>query len=368
MKCTNNKSSAYALDYEICFANSAKNQIHNNARLRGLPSANSAKKRILYSLLAAAFVLTGCGSAKYDMPYEQQGSVSSYQLINIANRETIAPFATDLCVASGDVTAGGPDLEQAEAAALFDTKDLRTLYAKNAHNQMNPASLTKVMTALVALKYGSPDDIYTASENVLVTESGAVLCGLKPGDRMTLDQALHALLIASGNDAAILIAEGVSGSMNGNAGSVEEFVALMNQEAQEIGATNCHFMNPNGLTEEGHYVTAYDLYLIFQQALKYELFNQIIQTTSYSTVYTAADGSEKTLETENSNLFLRGTYEPPANVTVVGGKTGTTNAAGHCLILLSRSSSGTPYISVILKDESRDTLYVDMGELLGMIK
>lgn len=349
---------------------SENNESLSVARLRDLPSANSASKcrRLCALLIAAALALTGCGSAKYDMPYEEQGSVSSYQLINIANRETIEPFAKDLCVTAGDVTAGGPDLQQVGAAALFDTKGLETLYAKNAHNQMNPASLTKVMTALVALKYGSPDDIYTASENVLITESGAVLCGIKPGDRMTLDQAVHALLIASGNDVAVLIAEGVSASVNGTSGSVEEFVELMNQEAQEIGATNCHFMNPNGLTQEGHYVTAYDLYLIFQEALKYELFNQIIQMTSYSTVYTAADGSEKTLEIENSNLFLRGTYDAPANVTVVGGKTGTTNAAGHCLVLLVRSSSGTPYISVILKDESREGLYGDMGALLGIIK
>lgn len=295
------------------------------------------------------------------MPYGEQGSVSSYQLVNMTNRETIKPFAQDLCVASGDITAGGPDLQQLGAAALFDTKNLDTLYARNVHNQLHPASLTKVMTALVALKHGSPDDIYTASENVLITESGAVLCGIKPGDRMTLDQALHALLIYSGNDVAVLVAEGI-------AGSVEDFVELMNEEAQAIGATNCHFMNPNGLTEEGHYVTAYDLYLIFQEALKYDLFNQIIQMSSYSTVYTASDGSEKTLEMENSNLFLRGTYEAPANVTVVGGKTGTTNAAGHCLVLLSRSSNGTPYISIILKDESREGLYQDMGDLLGIIK
>ena len=90
--------------------------------------------------------------------------------------------------------------------------------------------------------------------------------------------------------------------------------------------------------------------------------------SSYSTVYTAADGSEKTLEIENSNLFLRGTYEPPANVTVVGGKTGTQRGGAAVSILLSRSSSGTPYISVILKDESREGLYGDMGELLGIIK
>ncbi|MDE7199399.1 MAG: D-alanyl-D-alanine carboxypeptidase, partial [Lachnospiraceae bacterium] len=127
-------------------------------------------------------------------------------------------------------------------------------------------------------------------------------------------------------------------------------------------------MNPNGLTQEGHYVTAYDLYLIFQEALQYDLFNQIIQMNSYSTVYTASDGSEKTLEVENSNIFLQGTYSVPANVTVVGGKTGTTNAAGHCLILLSRSSSGASYISVILKDESREGLYTDMSDLLSIVK
>ncbi|MCM1266427.1 MAG: hypothetical protein NC302_00870 [Bacteroidales bacterium] len=312
-------------------------------------------------LLAPVLLLTGCGSAKYDMPYEAQGSVSSYQLINITNRETLEPFAKDLCVAPKDVPAEGIDLSHVAAAALFDTKNLETLYAKNVNNQLHPASLTKVMTALVALKYGSPDDIYTASENVLITEQGAVLCGLKPGDRMTLDQAVHILLIYSANDAAILIAEGVSGS-------VEEFVELMNREAEEIGATNCHFMNPNGLTEDEHYVTAYDLYLIFQEALKYELFSQIIQMTSYNTVYTASDGTEKSLEMETTNLFLRGTYEAPANVTVVGGKTGTTSAAGHCLLLLSRDASGTPYISVILKDESREELYEDMGGLLGVIK
>ncbi len=360
MKCIN----------DLPMANLIENQRLNIVRSRGLFSAATISKcrRLCALLTAAAFFLTGCGSVKYDMPYEEQGSVSSYQLINITNRETIEPFAKDLCVAAGDVTAGGLDLQQLGAAALFDTKNLDTLYAKNIHNQLHPASLTKVMTALVALKHGSPDDIYTASENVLISEPGAVLCGIKPGDKMTLDQALHALLIYSGNDVAVLIAEGVSASVNGGVGSVEAFVELMNQEAQEIGATNCHFMNPNGLTEEGHYVTAYDLYLIFQEALHYELFNQIIQMTSYSTIYTASDGSEKKLEMESTNLFLRGEYEAPEKITVVGGKTGTTNAAGHCLILLCRSSSGTPYISVILKDESREGLYVDMRDLLGIIQ
>lgn len=311
--------------------------------------------------MAVMVCMTGCGSTKYDMPYSPQNSVSSYQLLNIADQENVEPFAANLCVAAKDVPATGINLSDVGAAALFDTKNLETLYAKNVNNQMNPASLTKVMTALVALKHGSTDDVYVASENVKITESGAVLCGLKPGDKMTLDQALHILLLYSANDVAVLIAEGISGS-------VEEFVALMNEEAKAIGATNCNFMNPNGLTQEGHYVTAYDLYLIFQEALKYELFNEIIQTNTYSTVYMDANGAEKNVEMENSNLYLRGVYDMPSNVTVVGGKTGTTNAAGHCLVLLSRSSSGTPYISVILKDDSREKLYEDMTDLLEIAK
>lgn len=321
-----------------------------------------SKLKISAVLLAGMLCMTGCGSTKYDMPYSSQNSVSSYQLLNVANQETIEPFAANLCVAAKDIPARGISLPDVGAAALFDCKNLETLYAKNVNNQMNPASLTKVMTALVALKNGSPDDVLVASENVKITESGAVLCGLKPGDKMTLDQALHILLMYSANDVAVLIAEGVT------KGSVEDFVALMNEEAQRIGATNCHFMNPNGLTEEGHYVTAYDLYLIFQEALKYNLFNEIIQTSSYSTVYMDGNGAEKSIEIENSNLYLRGVYDMPSNVTVVGGKTGTTNAAGHCLILLSRSSSGTPYISVIMKDDSREKLYEDMSNLLGIAK
>ncbi len=305
-------------------------------------------------------MLFGCGNIKYDMPYEVNNTVSSYQLVNITNQETIDPFADNLCVASKDVAVSSVSMNDIGAGALFDTKNLNTLYAKNVNEQVNPASLTKILTALVALKYGKPDQMLTASENVVITEPGAQLCGIKPGDQMTMDQALHILLIYSANDVAIMIAEGVSGS-------VESFVDLMNEEAYSIGATNSHFMNPNGLTEEGHYVTAYDLYLIFQEALKYESFNQIIQMTSYNTVYKDSAGNEKALEVGNTNLYLKGTYEMPQNVTVIGGKTGTTNAAGHCLILLSRDSAGTPYISVIMKDASRDDLYGDMTKLLGLI-
>lgn len=319
------------------------------------------KRTVTAMLLMLVIILTGCGSTKYDMAYELNNDVTSFQLLSITNQETLEPFAADLCVVNKDVKPAGIDLSEAGAAALFDLKNLDTLYAKNVNVQINPASLTKVMTALVAIKYGSTDQMLTASENVLITEPGAQLCGLKPGDKMTLDQALRILLIYSANDVAVLIAEGISGS-------VDDFVALMNQEAMELGATNCNFTNPNGLTEEGHYMTTYDLYLIFQEALKYDLFNEIIQMTTYSTVYTDASGNEKSLEVNTTNLYLRGTYEMPLNINVIGGKTGTTNAAGHCLMLYSKGSDGTPYISIIMKETSGENLYSDMNKLLESVK
>ncbi len=217
------------------------------------------------------------------------------------------------------------------------------------------------MTALVALKYGSIDQVMTATSAVTITETGATLTGVKPGDTMTLNQALYALLLQSGNDVAMMIAENVGGS-------VEHFVELMNQEAQELGATNTHFMNPHGLTQEEHYTTAYDLYLIFNEALKYEKFNEVIQAGSYETTYSDAAGAVKTLNVQSSNLFLRGNYKAPDNITVIGGKTGTTNAARSCLMLLCRDAGGSPYISVILKAETRDLVYEKMIDLLDEIQ
>lgn len=311
----------------------------------------------------AAVLVTGCGSTPYEMAYKLNTDVSSFQLAGTASsQETLTPFAADLCVAGeSNVSASGIALSDVGAAALFNQKSLETVYAKNVNEQLHPASLTKIMTALVAIKYGSPDQMLTASENVRITEPGATLCGLNPGDQMTLDQALHVLLLQSANDVAIMIAEGISGS-------VDEFVAVMNREAVSIGATNCNFTNPNGLTEEGHYVTAYDMYLIFQEAMQYDLFSQIIQMATYTTTYRDRNGNEKALDLKTSNRYLRGTWEIPTNVTIIGGKTGTTTAAGSCLVLSARSSDGTPYIAVIMKDSSGDQLYTDMTDLLRIIK
>lgn len=318
--------------------------------------------KLIVCLLSGCLFLTGCSKAAYDMPYQVDSEVSSFRMVNIEEEsKTATPFASKLCVS--DITDMGNlslNMENASGVALFDLNHSQTLYAKNVHEKLYPASLTKVMTALVALKYGTGDMMLTASTNINNLEPDAQICGLKPGDQMTLSQALHILLIQSANDVAIMIAEEVSGS-------VEAFVDTMNKEALAIGATNTHFVNPHGLSDESHYTTVYDLYLIMNEALKYDMFNEIIRMSSYDTVYYDTTGNSKEMSVRSTNRYLAGDAQPPAGITVLGGKTGTTNAAGHCLILLSKDTSGNPFISVILRSESKDDLYIQMTELLSEI-
>ena len=251
-------------------------------------------------------------------------------------------------------------MTEASAAALFDVNKSNIIYAKNMHERLYPASLTKILTAVVALKHASPEDVITVTDGAMITESGATLCGLEAGDTLTMNQALHALLINSANDAANAIAIHI-------AGSVEAFSAMMNEEARSLGATNSNFVNPHGLSDDNHYTTAYDLYLIFNEAIQYEMFREIIHMSSYETIYQNSQGEDKEMSIGTTNFFLRGEVSAPDKVTIIGGKTGTTNAAGNCLILLSKDTAGNPYISVILRAKERKIMYDEMVDMLEEI-
>lgn len=317
--------------------------------------------RALSGIVLSALLLSGCGQAQFDMPYKADYEVSSFRIVNpVEEQGTAVPFASGLCVADSDIHPENVELSKGSGAGLFDLNHRDTLFARNVHERLYPASLTKIMTALVAMQNGSSDMMLTASANVRNLESGAQVCGIREGDQMTLDQALHLLLINSANDAAVMIAEGI-------AGSTDAFAEMMNETALALGATNTHFVNPHGLSHEDHYTTAYDMYLIMNAAVDYSLFNEIIQMDSYTTVYTDQSGASKEITVNNTNYYMRGEAEPPSGITVLGGKTGSTNAARSCLILLCRDSSGNPYISVVMRAETRDLLYSQMTDLLGEI-
>ena len=321
------------------------------------------KKKIMASLLACALLLGGCGSnTAFENAYDVNNVSSAYSVLDGDVSSVVQPFAQDLCVTSENVTPASIDVANTECAGLFDLTNKEVLYASNIHKQMNPASLTKIMTALIALEQSNMDDVITATSSVNITESGAQLCGFQEGDTFTMDQALYGLLMYSGNDAGVAIAEHV-------AGSVEAFADMMNERAKDLGATNTHFSNPHGLTAADHYTTAYDLYLIFNAVMQYDKFVEVIHSTEYSSIYHDKNGTEKELSFKSTNQFLNADsgYKSPDNITVIGGKTGTTEAAGACLILLSKDTAGNPYISVILKADDKTVLYTKMTNLLDAI-
>ena len=150
-------------------------------------------------VVAAGLILivirSGCGNIKYDFAYNPDYAVSSFQITSPQHAQTATPFAQDICIVSADVIVDEVILEDVGAACLFDIGNSEVLFSKNAHERLNPASLTKIMTALVALKNGTMDQILTATDAVKITEPGAQLLKLNNGDTMTLDQALHILLM-----------------------------------------------------------------------------------------------------------------------------------------------------------------------------
>lgn len=317
-------------------------------------------KFLYFPLLLIPFVLCGCGVKSFRIPYDTQSSVRAYNF-DSSNTDTGAvPFAADLCVASEDIAVNSANMSESFSAGLFNITSHETIYAKSVNRSVNPASLTKVMTAYLALKYGRLDDVLTASENVQLKESGVQLCGFKEGDQLTLDQVLHGLLIYSGNDAGVMIAEYISGSC-------DEFAALMNKESRMLGATNTNFTNPHGLTDDNHYTTAYDLYLIFNAAMKYDKFKEILHTSDYKSTYTDKAGNPKDMHYATTNLYTAAAVKAPGNVNVIGGKTGTTKAAGNCLILLSNNASGESFISIVMNTEDKDILYSQMNNLLELV-
>ena len=238
---------------------------------------------------------------------------------------------------------GAPDASGLHALALFDLNGRKTDCAYKVHERLFPASTTKIMTALLALKYGELSDMITVSANASSTNFAAdeSICGIKTGDQLTLLDLLRGLMMESGNDAAVAIAEYI-------AGSSEAFAQMMNDEARNLMATHTHFMNSNGLHDENHYTTAYDLYLIFQACIQYEEFVDIISTKQYTVEIKGADGQTRRDNWEQTNFYATGEAALPQNALIVGGKTGTTKKAGNCLILLEKDSKDDPYISIVM--------------------
>ena len=310
-------------------------------------------------MLCGISMLTGCGARGLEQAYSFQEREA--QMTPAAGAGLAPFFASSLCVpesADGDIAPD--DAVTAQAGALFDVTDSSVIYGKNIYDQMYPASITKVMTAIIAIEEGNLSDAVTANDDVVIHEAGASMAGIKPGDTFTLEQLLYGLMIPSGNDAANAIADHI-------AGSTDAFVEKMNAKAKELGATHTHFVNANGLHSTDHYTTAYDLYLIFNECIKYDDFVKIIMAKSHTAKVTGNDGTIRSITWEPTNFYATGDAKKPDNVTVIGGKTGTTQLAGNCLILLTKDKNDHPYISIVMKADTKPLLYKDMTAIVEAI-
>lgn len=291
---------------------------------------------------------------------KDKNSVGFFDITFDDSNVKIEGFAENVAVTDTDILSAY-QLNETAAGILVDVKNNEVLFAENAFEIRYPASLTKLLTAYIAVKYCSLDETIICTSEVSYSEfDDAVMLGLKEGDKLTMDQALRLCLVSSYNDAANAIACHV-------AGTLADFADLMNEEAKNLGATSTNFVNPNGLPNDNHYTSVYDLYLIFNAVINNADLYEIIQTLEYSTVYYDKFGNEKTAYAHNTNRFFSNDYALPSNVTLVGGKTGTTDDAGYCLIVLVKDKFSNPYIAVLLGSDSRDHLYNEMSSLIAEI-
>lgn len=229
------------------------------------------------------------------------------------------------------------------SSGILVTADGRALWERRSRSQRSIASITKIMTAIVALERSSPDELVTVGRSS--TRVGESVAYLRPGERLPMRELLEALLVKSGNDAAVVIAEHV-------AGSEESFVRLMNEKAYDLGLRNTHFTNVHGLDAPGHRSTAEDVSVMARYAMSKPLFRRIVGQRS------ARIGSGARAErVENTNMLL-GEYRG-AN----GVKTGWTDGAGYCVVA-SAARDGIELFAVVLGTRSELARFRDAKELL----
>ena len=320
----------------------------------------TGKKIISLLLLVGLLALTSCGNASRQADYKIMETSTDYHLTD-SGRDYQSLLSGDLTIPRIDDvnTATNPDASAVKSALVINETSGHVLYSKKANDKVYPASMTKVLTFLTAMRYGHLSDRLTVSENALQLMAGSTIAGLRVGDQISLKEALYGMILPSGNDAAITIAEGVGGSTG-------QFAELMNRTAASIGATHTHYVTVNGLHDDNHYTTANDMYLIFHEALKEPLFREIIASSTHVGEFLSAGGAVKKLSWRNTNRYLQETVTAPSGIRVIGGKTGTTDQAGACLVLLSRNSRNEEIISIIFKANNHTALYKQMNHLLEL--
>ncbi len=256
---------------------------------------------------------------------------------------------------SSYVTASSEPTLYSQAAILIDGNTGQVLFDKNGNQSMHPASITKLMTALLAIETLQPEDTLTFSEtSIQELESGSSRIGIFPGETLTVNDALHGLLLMSGNEIANGLAEKTSGS-------IELFVQEMNTRANELGALNTQFTNPHGLFDPKHQTTAYDMALITRQLITSPYFLEIMNNTTYEIPQTNKSSDSRLLYQHHKMLNTKNDLSIYRE-DVIAGKVGFTTQSKNTLVTVAQRGSRT-LIVVALKAEYPE-IYTDTATLL----
>ena len=241
----------------------------------------------------------------------------------------------------------------AEAGIVIDASTGLILYEKNINEQYYPASITKIMTALLAIENSSLSDIVTFSRKAIFdVEAESSRIGIDVGEKLTMQQCLYAVLLESANEVSYAVAEHVGGD-------VENFAKMMNDKARSLGCLNTNFVNPHGLPDSEHLTSSYDMALITREAMKYETFRKIVATRTYTIPPTNIQPESRPMA--NHHKFIR--KETYFYDDCIGGKTGYTSKAKYTLVTIAKRGD-LEIISVIMRDDTSEHQYKDTQKLL----
>jgi len=296
----------------------------------------------IFKLLAAAFfaIFPKEREIPEDVKYEEDYSLLIPTVKADINEENISYSATPLIFSEYSTQLGSA--VSSNNCILYCVDDRNVIAQKSAETRFYPASMTKIMTLLFAV-----ENISNLDEEVEMTYEvinplylqGATITGFKSGDKVTVRDLLYGIILPSGADATVTIAQHLCGSE-------EEFVKLMNEKVEELGLENTHFTNTSGLHDANHYTTAYDMAIILDYAIHNETCNQILSTYKYTTKSFTTDetGNKKNIEFY-STMFKNVSRELVEGVTICGGKTGYTSESMYCLASFAQKN-GKTYIAV----------------------
>ena len=316
-------------------------------------------------LIALLFALTSCVGAI--------GNIESSDTASKTNTEVIAHPSDITDNSSESVHESEEDISfeadvDAQYAIVYNATQKKVFFEKNADEKCYPASLTKLMTAIVALDHLKESEVFTVGTELSLVNKGSSIAFIAKGHRLTLKMLIQALLLPSGNDAAYAIAVGTYRLVTKNPGlsdksAVEGFVDLMNKKAKEIGATSTQFKNPDGWHDDEHYTTARDMLLISEYAASIPLIAKTAATEEIKVVFL----SGQHIVWKNSNALILKPTESNGNryynSRAKGLKTGFTTEAGYCLTSYAEDDGNIIFV-IVMKSNGNGIRFADSNELI----